>query len=79
MRDLLHEQARDGRPPVRGVIHAAGVLDLISAAELDTEQFRAMVRPKATGAWNLHRLLADERLDFFVLFSSGSAILGSPA
>ncbi|MEU6867448.1 SDR family NAD(P)-dependent oxidoreductase [Streptomyces sp. NPDC046876] len=78
MRDLLREHTSSGRPPVKGVIHAAGVLDLVSAAELGIEQFEAMVRPKALGAWTLHRLLEREQLDFFVLFSSASAVLGSP-
>ncbi|MDL2075858.1 SDR family NAD(P)-dependent oxidoreductase [Streptomyces sp. GXMU-J15] len=78
MRALLREHTGSGRPPVKGVIHAAGVLDLVSAAELDIEQFEAMVRPKALGAWTLHRLLEREQLDFFVLFSSASAVLGSP-
>ncbi|MDT0478046.1 SDR family NAD(P)-dependent oxidoreductase, partial [Streptomyces sp. DSM 41014] len=78
MRGLLREHADSGRSPVRGVIHAAGVLDLISAAELNVEQFEAMVRPKTVGAWTLHRLLEHEQLDFFVLFSSASAVLGSP-
>ncbi|WP_406484925.1 SDR family NAD(P)-dependent oxidoreductase [Streptomyces sp. NBC_01563] len=78
MRGLLQEHTGGGRPPVKGVIHAAGVLDLVSAAELGIEQFEAMVRPKALGAWTLHRLLEREQLDFFVLFSSASAILGSP-
>ncbi|MEV7858649.1 SDR family NAD(P)-dependent oxidoreductase [Streptomyces hirsutus] len=78
MRGLLREHTGGGQPPVKGVIHAAGVLDLVSAAELGIEQFEAMVRPKALGAWTLHRLLEREQLDFFVLFSSASAILGSP-
>lgn len=78
MRALLREHTGSGRPPVKGVIHAAGVLDLVSAAELGVEQFEAMVRPKAVGAWTLHRLLEREPLDFFVLFSSASAVLGSP-
>ena len=38
----------------------------------------AVLAPKVGGAWNLHRALADTPLDFFVLFSSAAAVLGSP-
>src|SRR6185295_7429204 len=33
--------------------------------------------PKADGAWNLHCLTLRQPLDFFVLFSSASALLGA--
>lgn len=78
MRAVLEEHANSGQPPVTGVIHAAGVIDLIPVAELGTEQCDAMIRPKIMGAWTLHHLLAGQPLDFFVLFSSASAVLGSP-
>jgi acyl carrier protein len=35
-------------------------------------------RPKWRGAWNLHTLTRNQKLDFFVMFSSGAALLGSP-
>jgi myxalamid-type polyketide synthase MxaB len=34
--------------------------------------------PKISGAWNLHQASLDDRLDFFVLFSSASSIFGAP-
>ena len=34
--------------------------------------------PKVRGTWNLHTLTAHSPLDFFVMFSSGAALLGSP-
>ena len=42
------------------------------------EQFTNVVHPKVLGAWNLHDLTQDCPLDFFVLFSSATALLGSP-
>jgi phthiocerol/phenolphthiocerol synthesis type-I polyketide synthase C len=65
-------------PPLRGVIHAAGLLDDGFLVQLDQERFRRVFAPKAAGAWNLHVLTADRPLDFFVCFSSAAAILGSP-
>jgi acyl carrier protein len=45
----------------------------------DARRFEAAFRPKVAGAWNLHRLTRHAPLDFFVLFSAGAALLGSPA
>ncbi|WP_396230621.1 type I polyketide synthase [Frankia sp. ACN1ag] len=65
-------------PPPAGVVHAAGVLDDGLLIHLDRERFRTVTAAKAAGAWHLHRLTADRDLDFFVLFSSAAALLGSP-
>ena len=42
------------------------------------QSFWAVMRPKVLGGYLLHRLLAAQQLDFFVLFSSASALLGTP-
>ena len=34
--------------------------------------------PKALGAWHLHRLTKNDDLDFFIVYSSASSVLGSP-
>ncbi|MBI2838246.1 MAG: amino acid adenylation domain-containing protein [Acidobacteria bacterium] len=68
----------DDRPPIRGVVHAAGVVELKALQELDLDGLQRVLRPKVLGAWLLHSLLADVPLDFFVLFSSGASLLSSP-
>ena len=65
-------------PPLRGVMHAAGTLDNGLLIQLDKAQFRSVAHAKVLGAWNLHRQLADQPLDFFVLFSSLASAIGSP-
>jgi acyl transferase domain-containing protein len=65
-------------PPLRGVVHAAGVLDDGIALQLDRRRLWAVLAPKVLGAWNLHVLTAGRTLDFFVLFSSAASLLGSP-
>src|SRR6185295_15249043 len=65
-------------PPLRGVIHAAGVLDDGTVLHLDRNRLDAVMAPKVAGAWNLHALTAGRTLDFFVLFSSVTSLLGSP-
>jgi short-subunit dehydrogenase/aryl carrier-like protein len=68
-----------GAPPLRGVVHAAGVLDDGLATDLDGERLARVMAPKAAGAWNLHVATAACDLDFFVLFSSVIGVLGAPA
>ncbi|MDT0317188.1 type I polyketide synthase [Streptomyces millisiae] len=64
-------------PPVRGVVHAAGTFNPCAAAELDWDRFRAMCRAKVDGTLVLDALTRDAELDFFVMFSSASAVWGS--
>lgn len=71
-------EIRHSMPPLRGVIHSAGVLDDRLLLNQDAESFRRVLAPKVLGAWNLHTLTADLDLDFFVLFSSIASVLGSP-
>jgi acyl transferase domain-containing protein/NADPH:quinone reductase-like Zn-dependent oxidoreductase/acyl carrier protein/NADP-dependent 3-hydroxy acid dehydrogenase YdfG len=65
-------------PPLRGIIHAAGVLDDGVLAQQTWSRFAGVMAPKVRGAWNLHRLTLSSELDFFVLFSSAATLIGSP-
>ena len=65
-------------PPLRGVLHAAGVVDDAMLPQLNVARFCPVMAPKVRGTWNLHQLTANSPLDFFVMFSSGAALLGSP-
>jgi acyl transferase domain-containing protein len=69
---------RECWPPIRGVVHAAGIAHYQSLAETKIEDLHLALRAKVSGAWLLHHLLEDIPLDFFILFSSMSAILNSP-
>ena len=73
---FLDKFCSEGWPPIRGVVHAAGVLQDGLLAQLDTAQLNTVLRPKMVGGWLLHRLLKDAPLDFFVLFSSAGSLLG---
>ena len=74
----LFERIDAEMSPLGGVIHAAGVLDDGVLTQQSWERFEAVMKPKVAGAWNLHRATAGRKLDFFVLFSSIAAVLGSP-
>jgi len=65
-------------PPLRGVIHAAGILDDGILLQQTWERFHGVMAPKIQGAWHLHNLTQNQSLDFFVFFSSAAALLGSP-
>jgi NAD(P)-dependent dehydrogenase (short-subunit alcohol dehydrogenase family) len=65
-------------PPLRGIVHCAGVLDDALLADQSWPRFTQVMGPKIGGASNLDALTRERALDFFVLFSSGSSLLGSP-
>jgi acyl transferase domain-containing protein/acyl carrier protein len=65
-------------PPLRGVIHAAVTLDDGIVLRQTPERFQTVMAAKIPGTWNLHQLTQDLTLDFFVLFSTAGALLGSP-
>jgi len=67
-----------GPQPLRGVIHAAGVLKDSTMHLLTPELIRDVTNPKITGGWLLHELTRDLPLDHFVCLSSIVAMLGSP-
>lgn len=63
--------------PLRGVIHAAGILDDAAVLQLSPSRFEKVLLPKVQGAWHLHRLTGGLSLDFFLLFSSAASLLGA--
>jgi myxalamid-type polyketide synthase MxaB len=70
----LIESCRGG---LRGIVHAAGVLD-DGVLELQTaERFGRVLAPKVRGAWNLHMHTSALPIDFFVCFSSMASLLGN--
>ncbi|GLY49803.1 hypothetical protein Lesp01_34590 [Lentzea sp. NBRC 102530] len=64
-------------PSLRGVVHAAGVLDDGVLGSLTPDRVDAVLRPKVDAAWHLHRLTRHLPLDHFVLLSSAAGVLGS--
>ncbi len=77
MAQVFRRMARS-LPPLRGVVHSAGVLDDGVLLSLDWARFETVLAPKLRGAWNLHRLTQRLDLDFFLLFSSAASLLGAP-
>ncbi|MDO5531762.1 type I polyketide synthase [Sutterella sp.] len=67
-------------PPVAGVIHAAGVIDDALAKDQTPERMERTWNVKVKGAEALDRFTREHaaEIDFFVLFSSATVLLGNP-
>lgn len=66
--------------PLRGIMHAAGLLDDGVWETQSWEKYQNVFQAKVYGAWNLHQLSLKLHypLEHFVLFSSIGPILGTP-
>jgi acyl transferase domain-containing protein/acyl carrier protein len=62
---------------VRGVVHAAADFQQAPLAEVTPQMLRRAAAAKLQGAWLLHELTRELRLDLFVLFSSITGLLGA--
>lgn len=76
--EQLLEVVHASMPPIAGVIHEAMVLDDAILANLDAGRFHRVLAPKVAGVENLEALLHREQLDYFVLFSSVTTLIGNP-
>ncbi|OBJ89050.1 polyketide synthase [Mycobacterium gordonae] len=74
----LLQRIRAELPPLAGVAHLAGLLDDALLPQQSLERFRTTLAPKAFAAWHLHRLTENDDLEFFIMYSSISGVLGSP-
>ena len=61
--------------PLRGIIHAAGVLEDGILLQQNLERFAKVMAAKVAGTWHLHQLSQPIPLDFFVCFSSMAAMV----
>jgi polyketide synthase 5 len=64
--------------PVRGVLHAAAVIEDATLTSVTDELIERVWAPKAYGAWHLHQATAMQPLDWFCSFSSAAALVGPP-
>ena len=65
-------------PPLRGVVHAAMVIEDSLIRDMNRGQLSRVLAPKVTGALNLHELTRHLELDFFLLYSSATTLFGNP-
>ncbi len=65
-------------PQLRGIVHAAGVIDDAVLSQQTWRHFETVLGPKLAGAWNLHEVTIDQPLDLFVVMSAASTVFGAP-
>ncbi|MBD2676938.1 MULTISPECIES: type I polyketide synthase [Nostoc] len=73
----VFEQIDTSMPPLKGIVHAAGVAGYQPMGQMELSQLEAVMRPKVIGGWILHQLTQDKELDFFVNFSSIAGVWGA--
>jgi acyl transferase domain-containing protein/acyl carrier protein len=64
--------------PLKGIIHSAGAIDDAAITRQTPASVAHAFGAKAKGAWLLHQQSLHHKLDFFVLYSSAAALIGSP-
>ncbi|OBY29433.1 KR domain-containing protein, partial [Mycolicibacter kumamotonensis] len=76
--DLLARRDAAGAPPIRGIIHAAGVTEGQLLTEVDDDRLRDTMWPKVAGAQVLHELFPPASVDFFFMTAAAGAVFGVP-
>ncbi len=71
------KQIEVSMPPLQGIVHAAGVVGYQALKDMNLNTLKSVLRPKVLGAWILHKLTQEMKLDFFVSFSSIASVWGS--
>ena len=73
--EALFEEIDRTLPPLKGIVHAAGVADDGVLADQTWERFAGVLAPKIAGAVNLDQQSRSRDLDFFVMFSSVTSVI----
>jgi acyl transferase domain-containing protein/NADPH:quinone reductase-like Zn-dependent oxidoreductase/acyl carrier protein/NADP-dependent 3-hydroxy acid dehydrogenase YdfG len=76
--DTVLKQIAQGTAPLRGIVHAAMVIEDGLIRDMSAAQIRRVLAPKVLGAQHLHELTRGMPLDFFVLYSSATTLFGNP-
>ena len=74
----LLERCRAEHPPLKGIVHAAAVIEDGLIRNLDDTRIERVLTPKVEGARLLDELTRQDGLDFFVLYSSATTLFGNP-
>lgn len=64
-------------PELKGIIHAAGLIDDASLPNQDWKRFEKVMSPKVFGSWYLHEATKNKKIDFLIFYSSLASVVGS--
>jgi hybrid polyketide synthase/nonribosomal peptide synthetase ACE1 len=73
----LIEKLRATMPPIAGVAHGAMVLSDATFANMTMKELQRVLHPKVVGSINLDKAFKHDKLDFFIMFSSLSCVIGN--
>lgn len=78
--DIIHlkQCLAPWRANIRGIVHAAAVIEDGLIRNLTGDKLSRVLAPKVLGASNLHAISHGLDLDFFVLYSSATTLFGNP-
>ena len=78
--DDVNRAVHEAHNPLKGILQMSLVLRDQAFNRMTHEEWNGAIAPKVQGTWNLHNTTtsAGIDLDFFVLFSSLSAVIGQP-
>ncbi|KAL1618724.1 Type I Iterative PKS [Neofusicoccum ribis] len=74
--EVVRTAIKQATKPVAGVLQMAMVMKSGPTRDMTFDDWQAVMGPRVTGTWNLHDALSEKPLDFFVLFSSSSGLVG---
>lgn len=74
----LMNDIKEEHGTLNGIIHSAGVIRDSYLLRKTREEIREVLAPKVAGLVNLDEASKELVTDFFILFSSASAVLGNP-
>nr|DAC82021.1 TPA_exp: polyketide synthase [uncultured bacterium] len=75
--DALIREMDETFGEVIGILHSAGIIQDNFILKKTNAEFKTVLSPKVSGAVNLHQATLNHRLEFFILFSSGSGAMGN--
>lgn len=78
VKSWIANHIRHGGAPVRGIVHAAGVVDDQLLVNMSESDFERVLAPKVTGTRVLHETFLEHDLEFFVMFGSAGSVIASP-
>lgn len=73
---MAAQHVNEGHPPIRHVVHCAGVVRDKLLASITDEDFDAIYQAKVYGSWAIHEALGDQ-LESYLMFSSYASVYGA--
>lgn len=71
------DRVKESGMNIKGVVHTAGILEDMMIKDQSWSTFESLFKAKVWGTYNLHEALVNDKLDFFIMMSSITSIVGN--